>query len=166
MLRRLRSFSTPYFSAIPEDEIIDDEINNNNNNIENFEQKRFNKNTPSCEPKDALSWNGKTKDGTRNFSTDDGYVDVDIPSDDEYESENELNFSLIDPNILRARIIRHLPSEVTTKYGSPIVLTCLTTVLFPVDIEWTLNGTIIEPTIDGRIFFRRPTTIIHFVFND
>ncbi|XP_066915723.1 uncharacterized protein [Clytia hemisphaerica] len=120
----------------------------------------------ACEPKDALSWNGKTKDGTRNFSTDDGYVDVDIPSDDEYESENELNFSLIDPNILRARIIRHLPSEVTTKYGSPIVLTCLTTVLFPVDIEWTLNGTIIEPTIDGRIFFRRPTTIIHFVFND
>ena len=115
----------------------------------------------------------KTSTATKNnFVVDENFVDVEAPEcDDEIDSEDEedLNFSLYDPEILRARIIRPLPRKHESVYGGELVLTCLTSVLFPVDIEWFLNGEIIEPTLDGRVYFtedRRQLVVAYVTHED
>lgn len=84
---------------------------------------------------------------------DDGYVDIELPDQMVDENENEMNFSLLDPNLLKARIITHLPKKHVTAIGAQAVFTCLTTVLFPAEVDWLLNGQLVEPTSDGRIYF-------------
>ena len=122
----------------------------------------------ACEPKNSILWNQKLKN---NFIVDENFVDVEAPDDDDSDAENEeeeLSFSLYNPEILRARIIRHLPAKREAVYGTELVLTCLTTVLFPVEIEWFLNGDAIEPTLDGRVYFAedRRQLVVSYLTHD
>ena len=121
----------------------------------------------ACDPKSSILWQKNN-----NFVADENFVDVEVPENEDDNSDNdddELSFSLYNPEILRARIIRHLPTKQESLYGTELVLTCLTTVLFPVDIEWFCNGDVIEPTLDGRVYFtedRRQLVVTYLTYED
>ena len=124
----------------------------------------------ACEPKNRLLLKKRTEANNNNFTCDEAYVDVELPDNQiADESEPELNFSLLDPEIMRARIIRPLPKNQDSAFGTQLVLTCLTTVLFPVEVDWLLNGQLIQPTVDGRVYFnedRRQLVILYLTYED
>jgi Immunoglobulin I-set domain. len=124
----------------------------------------------ACEPKNGLLLKKMKEANNNNFTCDEAYVDVELPEHQIVdETETEMNFSLLDPEILRARIIRPLPKNKDSAFGAQLVLTCLTTVLFPVEVDWLLNGQLIEPSVDGRVYFnedRRQLVILYLTYED
>ncbi|XP_066915722.1 titin-like isoform X2 [Clytia hemisphaerica] len=64
-----------------------------------------------------------------------------------------VHFSLLDPALFTPHIIKKLPSEYESVVGAQCQFSCLTTVLFPVECHWYLNGTLVDhESSNGRIY--------------
>jgi Immunoglobulin I-set domain. len=55
--------------------------------------------------------------------------------------------------LLRPKIVTPLPVQTRAKVGSEFKLLCLLTGYPPIQINWYLNGELLEASEDGRIFF-------------
>ncbi|XP_057302450.1 follistatin-related protein 4-like isoform X1 [Hydractinia symbiolongicarpus] len=86
------------------------------------------------------------------YTADESFVNIEMPVPCEV-AEPEENFSCHSVDILKPRIITRLPKELQIKPGEHLRLVCLTTVLFPTELSWFLNGQLIKSTIDGRVTF-------------
>lgn len=75
----------------------------------------------------------------------------------------EENFSLLNTNLFVPRIIATLPKLYKSVIGAQVQFSCVTTVLFPVECEWFLNGEFLDPLeSDGRFYYKdsRKTLVI------
>lgn len=68
-------------------------------------------------------------------------------------SNDEMNFTLYDERLFKPIIISHLPKKHLSALGAVAKFVCLTTVFFPVELKWYLNGLVLEPSEDGRVYF-------------
>ena len=63
------------------------------------------------------------------------------------------HFSILDPILFKPHIINALPKTYSSVIGAQAKFTCLTTVLFPVDCQWYLNGRLVNKSrSNGRIY--------------
>ena len=93
----------------------------------------------------AINKNIKNVHGNR-------YDDDDENDDDDDNSTTE-HFSILDPALFKPHIINALPKTYSSVIGAQAKFTCLTTVLFPVDCQWYLNGKLIDTSqSNGRIY--------------
>jgi len=94
----------------------------------------------------------KEKKHRRREEKNNEYVSIDFINNNIEEKDE--NFTLYALDILRPKIISRLPKIINVTKGQKVTLICLTTVLFPVEVEWYLNNTLIKPCTDGKICFR------------
>lgn len=71
----------------------------------------------------------------------------------EEPDDADMNFTLLDEKLFKPIIISLLPKEYKSTVGAEAKFVCLTTVFFPVEVDWYLNGQRIEPSTDGRVYF-------------
>ena len=96
----------------------------------------------------AINKNIKNVHGNR-------YDDDDENDDDDDDDDNSTteHFSILDPALFKPHIINALPKTYSSVIGAQAKFTCLTTVLFPVDCQWYLNGKLIDTfRSNGRIY--------------
>ena len=92
---------------------------------------------------------------TRNYAMHNEYDDSEDSDDSDVVDTEELQFSMIDPAFFVPRIVKKLPKRYASVVGAQAIFTCVTTVLFPVECQWYLNGNLIEKSRTyGRMYTR------------
>ena len=113
---------------------ISEHNNNNNHSFPKFNKTRNKKTIPDA---------NNSKRETVNY-------DVDSIKNDDMTTEH---FSILDPALFKPYIINALPKTYSSIIGAQAKFTCLTTVLFPVECEWYLNGQLVNKSrSNGRIY--------------
>ena len=80
---------------------------------------------------------------------------IDGENQDGRRATEEENFTLFDKDLLKPRIITGLPESYDSIVGAQVTFSCVTTVLFPVECEWYINGQFIDDhSTNGRIYFK------------
>ncbi|XP_002154246.1 myotilin isoform X1 [Hydra vulgaris] len=87
-------------------------------------------------------------------------VENEVEDDDEAEED----FSYFSKAYLQPRFLTQLPRNLSKTLGEKLEVVCLTSVLFPTEIDWYLNGIVLSNSADGRIVIENNARQLTFVF--
>ncbi|XP_065648006.1 follistatin-related protein 5 isoform X2 [Hydra vulgaris] len=87
-----------------------------------------------------------------------------IENEVEDDDEAEEDFSCFSKAYLQPRFLTQLPRHLSKTLGEKLEVVCLTSVLFPTDINWYLNGILLTNSADGRIVIENNASQLTFAF--
>lgn len=87
------------------------------------------------------------------------YVSIDLVNSTDDKDEHYSYYAL---ELLKPRIVTPLPKEVFCNLNDKLNLVCITTVLFPTEVEWYLNGKSLKACENGIVFFENKNREVIF----